>query len=165
MSSEYRSKEELIASARLFAPSLQGRMLELGLLDEADVVNVSVKCKTRELGGGNTKVSYHFIFDIAGFKSEQNAALSMCVQGLQYNGMDMGELQKLIKSSRQYPPVAADDPVSIFVPLDASASKSNGISMYGSKKRATDPYPQLERVQGICLGRYYVGTCFFPRGW
>ena len=97
MSSAYRSKDELIASARLFAPSLHARMLEMGLVQEEDVVNVSVKCKTREMEDGNAKVSYHFIFDIAGFKKEQNAALGMCMRGLQYNGMSLGDLAKQVR--------------------------------------------------------------------
>ena len=54
---------------------------------------------------------------------------------------------------KTYPCLAVDDPVAVFLPVDEGASKNNGISMYGSRKRARDGYPSLERVQGICLGR------------
>ena len=156
MSSAYREEGKLLGSAELFPSYLHARMLELGILDVMDVVEAVFKCKTRQVEDGSTKLSYHFILNIAGFKEDQNAALGMCMQGLEFGGASLSDLGKQIKSRKRYPDdIAVEDPVAVMLPIDLRASMNNGISMIGSRKRNTDPYAFLEKTQVLCLGKVW----------
>ena len=118
------------------------RMLEKGVLDENMPVSVSMKEKSRAVldqqgNVVNSKVSFHFVFDIMGNPQQHHSQTTHCLFSEFTESLDRFKKEKCLPYS------LTDDEVSSPIwGVDVKACHSKQpFATYGSLKTSRDPHP------------------------
>lgn len=134
---DLRTPEQIQAAAEKFPHWFVSELIRIGALASDARVRCVVKDKSRPLKSGR-KVSYHFVFDIAGIPkgSHQRA----CARVFERISPMLRDVHKN-KNFALLPQEHLDKP---WIGVDwRTMSGSQGFSVPGSCKNASDPYPSV----------------------
>ena len=138
-----RTTVQVRETAREFPLWFVGELRRIGALDEKSAVKCVVKDKTRAIAGGD-KVSFHFIFGIAGFPKGSHSTACFRVLGQHLDWMKAAHERKSFaeaSDTRLSHPVIGVDWRTI--------TGSHGFSTPLSRKKDDDPVPIVAERQTL----------------
>ena len=134
--------EEILRFPRIIGTE----MIIKGLINEEDLLHVTVKDKTRPRGG-YSKVSYHFIMRVVAPKAHQKLVIEQCM-GDRKEAIDDG-----LRHMKAHGTLPADAPLETsWYAFDAKAAISNGFSVAFSLKDRADPHSRKHSDCIVCAG-------------
>jgi hypothetical protein len=141
-----RTTAQVRETAREFPLWFVGELRRIGALDEKSAVKCVVKDKTRAIAGGD-KVSFHFIFGIAGFPKGSHSTACFRVLGPHLDWMKAAHERKSFAEASDtrlaHPVIGADW---------RTITGSHGFSTPLSRKKESDPVPIVAERQTLTRG-------------
>lgn len=142
--------EEVKEMVRGFPKFLANVLIQEDLISIETFVTFSVKDRTRQIGDGKVKISFHFTPFICAPKSVHSKVMKVCLKD--YKG-EIDEAAACIKSTGMMPGGLLPKP---FRTLDYQAV-NNGITTAFSRKTRADIFPRHVYTEELC------GGCFAGR--
>jgi hypothetical protein len=148
-----KSAEDISKELLQFPSVIATEMVAKGLLNEEDILHVTIKDKTRPRGRGDTKVSYHFLLGICARKGQQKLVIELCHR--RTKTAVTAALEKL--KTTQALPADCDLPTGWYA-SDTKAAISNGFTTAFTLKTRTDPHSRKHSDTVICAGLQIAET-------